>query len=111
MYGALYSIVHCTQGEKFLNPDEYSPLSRKSDKVVWIIEHLSVYNFFVVVTENPALGLKGTVSRDFLLQVFCMDHFLPSPWLYRLGPFQIFSKICGDIRSSRCTTGVNNTGS
>ncbi len=27
-----------------------------------------------------------------------------------LRPFQIFSKIRGDIRKSRCTTGINNTG-
>jgi hypothetical protein len=27
-----------------------------------------------------------------------------------LGPFQIFSKIRGDIRSSRFATGVNDTG-
>ncbi len=27
-----------------------------------------------------------------------------------LGPFRIFSKIRGDIRKSRCTTGVNDTG-
>jgi hypothetical protein len=26
-----------------------------------------------------------------------------------LGTFQIFSKICGDIRKSRCTTDVNDT--
>jgi hypothetical protein len=29
-----------------------------------------------------------------------MDQFSP------LGPFEFFSKICGDIRSSRCTTSV-----
>ena len=27
-----------------------------------------------------------------------------------LGPFRIFSKIRGDIRSSRLTTGINDTG-
>ena len=26
------------------------------------------------------------------------------------GTFRIFSKICGDIRKSRCTTGINDTG-
>ncbi len=29
---------------------------------------------------------------------------------YTIGPFQMFSKIRGDIRSSRCTTGVLDTG-
>jgi hypothetical protein len=32
----------------------------------------------------------------------------PQSILFR--PFRIFSKIRGDIRESRCTTGINNTG-
>ncbi len=32
------------------------------------------------------------------------------PLIITLGSFQIFSKIRGDIRKSRCTTGVNDTG-
>jgi hypothetical protein len=47
---------------------------------------------------------KGTVSRDFLLLVFFMNQFPPSPRVSH------FSKIRGDIRKSRCTTGVNDTG-
>ncbi len=43
--------------------------------------------------------LKGTMSRDF-----------PKPLSIPLAPFQIFSKIHGDIRSSRCTTGFIDTG-
>jgi len=46
--------------------------------------------------------IKGTVSRDFLLHVFFMNHLPPSP-------FRIFSKIRGDIRKSRCTTDVIDT--
>jgi hypothetical protein len=34
----------------------------------------------------------------------------PKPLSIPLWPFQIFLKIRGDIRSSRCTTGDNNTG-
>ncbi len=34
----------------------------------------------------------------------------PKPLIITLGSFQIFSKIRGDIRKSRCTTGVNDTG-
>ncbi len=34
----------------------------------------------------------------------------PKPLKIPLGVFQIFSKICGDIRSSRCTTGVVDIG-
>jgi hypothetical protein len=33
----------------------------------------------------------------------------PKPLKITLGSFQIFSKIRGDIRKSRCTTGVNDT--
>ncbi len=51
--------------------------------------------------------LKGTVSRDFRLLVFSVS---PKPLSIPLCPFQIFLKICGDIRSSRFATGVNDTG-
>jgi hypothetical protein len=34
----------------------------------------------------------------------------PKPLIIPLGPFQIFSKILGDICSSRFATGVNNAG-
>jgi hypothetical protein len=53
---------------------------------------------------------KGTVSRDFLLLVFFLNQLPPPPRIIPLGPFRIFSKICGDIRSSRFATGVNDTG-
>jgi hypothetical protein len=41
-----------------------------------------------------------------------MNHLLPSPLKIALGSFRIFSKICGDIRKSRCqfAAGVNDTG-
>jgi hypothetical protein len=55
------------------------------------------------------LSFKGTVSRDFLLQVFSWITF-PKPLKITLWSFQIFSKIRGDIRKSRCTTSVNDTG-
>jgi hypothetical protein len=52
------------------------------------------------------LYFKGTVSRDFLLQLFSVNHLPPK---IPLGSFRIFSKIRGDIRSSRSTTGVVDT--
>ncbi len=58
---------------------------------------------------------KGTVSQDFLLLVFSWISF-PTAQSIPLGPFWFFSKICGDIRNSRCTTGgkfatgINDTG-
>jgi hypothetical protein len=54
-------------------------------------------------------GVKGTVSRDFLI-LFFYESVSPQPQSIPLGPFRIFSKIHGDIRKSRCTTGVNDTG-
>jgi hypothetical protein len=57
---------------------------------------------------NPII-FKGTVSRDFLLLIF-YESVSPQPQSVLLGPFRIFSKIHGDIRSSRLTTGVADTG-
>ncbi len=48
------------------------------------------------------------VPQDFRLQVF-YESVSPKPLSVPLGPFRIFSKISGDICSSRCTTGINNT--
>jgi hypothetical protein len=50
------------------------------------------------------------VSRDFLLLVFFHESVSPQPLSIPLGRFRIFSKICGDIRSSRLTNGINDTG-
>ena len=55
-------------------------------------------------------NIKGTVSRDFLLLVFSSISFPPAPE-YPIRTVWIFSKIRGDIRSSRLTTGVADTGS
>ncbi len=54
-------------------------------------------------------SLKGRVPRDFQLQVSWIS--FPQTPEYTIGTFRIiFSKIHGDIRSSRCTTGVIDTG-
>jgi hypothetical protein len=53
--------------------------------------------------------VKGTVPRDFRLLVFFHESYSPQPQSIPLGPFRIFSKIRGDIRSSRLTTGVVDT--
>jgi hypothetical protein len=54
--------------------------------------------------------LKGTVPRDFRLLFFFHESVSPKPLSIPIEPFRIFSKIRGDIRSSRCTTGVADTG-
>jgi hypothetical protein len=47
-------------------------------------------------------------------EIFCFWFFdesvSPQPQSIALGPFQIFSKIRGDNRKARCTTGINVTG-
>ncbi len=57
-----------------------------------------------IASLSVCVQLKGTVPRDFRLLVFLKPLSMP------LGPIRLFSNICGDIRSSRCTTGVNDTG-
>jgi hypothetical protein len=60
------------------------------------------------------VAIKGTVSRDFLLQVFIHESSSPKP--PKIGSLRIFSNILGDIRKSRCftppvsTTPVANNG-
>ncbi len=44
---------------------------------------------------------KGSLTGDFQLQVFFMNQCPPGPWVrIPWGPFQILSKICGDIHES-----------
>ncbi len=49
------------------------------------------------------IWLKGQCHEIFTFSFFSWIIFPP-------GTFQIFSKIRGDIRKSRCTTGINDTG-
>ncbi len=50
--------------------------------------------------------LKGTLPWDFQILFFFHESVSPKPLSIPLGLFQIFSKIRGDILSSKCTTGV-----
>jgi hypothetical protein len=64
--------------------------------------------------------LGGTISQSLIsLKGQCHEIFAsgffdesvsPQPQSIALGLFRIFSKIRGDIRKSRCTTGINDTG-
>ncbi len=67
-------------------------------------------SFTVLIQDVTYLALKGTVSQDFLLLAFFMNQFPPPPRSVLLGPFRIFSKTRGEIRSSMLTTGVADTG-
>ena len=54
-------------------------------------------------------GVEGSVTR-FFDSVFFYESVSPQPQSIPLGPFRIFSKIRGDIRKSRCTTGIDTGG-
>jgi hypothetical protein len=60
----------------------------------------------VTTTYHLKVFIKVTVSRDFRLLVFFHESISPKPLSIPLVPFQICSKIRGNIRSSRCTTGI-----
>ncbi len=64
--------------------------------------------------ENPPhchVPLKGKCHEIFCFRFFSWITFPQAPDNYiTVGSFRIFSKIRGDIRKSRCTTGVNDTG-
>ncbi len=55
------------------------------------------------------LPLKGQCHEIFCFWFF-HESVSPQPQSIPLGPLQIFSKIPGDIRKSRCTTGIIDTG-
>ena len=52
---------------------------------------------------------RDSVTR-FFTSGFSHEAPSPKPLSIPLGPFRIFSKIRGDTRSSRLTTGVSDTG-
>ncbi len=58
--------------------------------------------------------VKKLVLKGQCHEIFCFWFFLesvsPKPMIIPLGSFRIFSKVRGDIRSSRFATGVNDTG-
>jgi hypothetical protein len=64
--------------------------------------------------EFAANHSPGRTSRDSVTRFFASGFFhesvSPQPQSIPLGPLQIFSKNCGDIRKSRCTTGINTGG-
>ncbi len=55
------------------------------------------------------IHLKGQCREIFCFWFF-YESVSPQPQSIPFTPFQIFSKIRGDIRKSRCTTGLNDTG-
>jgi hypothetical protein len=69
----------------------------------------------VVIIGKKLAGVVDTGEYAFSATRFLNAAFLhgsvsPKPLIIPLRPFQIFPKIRGDIWSSRCTTGVVDTG-
>ncbi len=62
-----------------------------------------IKQFFVAIEHST---FKGTVSRDFRLPWFFHESVSPKSLSIPLGPFRIFSKNRGDIRSSGFATGI-----
>jgi hypothetical protein len=65
---------------------------------------------FSVFSPADPKFLKGQCRKIFCFWFF-HESVPPLPQSIPYGPFQIFSKICGDIHKSRCSTGANETGS
>jgi len=63
-------------------------------------------NIWVYYTRN---GEKGQCHEIFCCWFF-YESVSPQPQSVLLGPFRIFSKIRGNVRRSRLTTGINDTG-
>jgi hypothetical protein len=62
----------------------------------------------------PCHRKKKDLLKEKCHEIFCFSFFhespSPKPLKITLGSFRLFSKLRGDIRKSRCTTGVNDTG-
>ncbi len=54
--------------------------------------------------------IKGSLTRDFRLQVFFHKSVSPGPLSIPLGSFRIFSKIRGVIPEGMLISSVNDTG-
>ncbi len=67
----------------------FSIIGRFSKSISYWTAERSRQNFHSLET---LYFLKGTVSRDFLLLVFFMNQFPPSPWVYYSGRFEFFRK-------------------
>ncbi len=64
----------------------------------------------IFMHDDGMLKLLIMLIRDSVTRIFATGFFMnqvpPGP----LEPFRFFSKIHGDIRKSRCSTGINDTG-
>jgi hypothetical protein len=66
-------------------------------------------NFLFNYSNGLDHRFKEIVSRDFLIQFFHKSS-SPNTMKIKFWSFHKFWKICGDIRKSMCTTGINDSG-
>ncbi len=76
--------------------------------LVWLLFVLSRKSAILKVTYSIRIVLKIIQQSKLFFCLSCDGS--PKHLSITLRPFRIFSKIRGDIRGSRCTTGVNDTG-
>ncbi len=73
-----------------------------------------IHSYVAAPTCCPSVVKRGAGLKGQCHEIFCWWFFYesvsPQPQSVLLGPFRTFSKIRGDIRSSRLTTGVADTG-
>jgi hypothetical protein len=62
-----------------------------------------------IAKKNVGLLLERDSIPRFFASGFLHESVSPKPQSIPLRPFQIFSKIRGDIRKSRFATGINNS--
>jgi hypothetical protein len=73
----------------------------------FIIHNSLVYVlFYQTIFSKFFNALKGQCHKIFASGFF-HEPVCPKPLIIPIRTFQIFSKICGDIPSSRCTTGFS----
>jgi hypothetical protein len=73
-----------------------------------VLKSVKKGRFFTNACSNLQI-FKGSLTRDFRLQVFFMKQCPPGPQVFHWSLFEMFSKIRGDIRELMFITGVNDT--
>ncbi len=71
---------------------------------------LSVLQWIYLYSICGIYCILHTMDTRFFVSDIFHESVSPQSQSIPLGPFQIFSKIRGDIRKSRCTTGINDIG-
>jgi hypothetical protein len=91
-----------------LNQNLWSKKRKKYNMKTITIPALHAHTVRISPISQNCNALRDSVMR-FFASGFFHESPSPKPLIITLGSFQIFLKIRGDIRKSRCTTGVNDT--